>query len=60
MRRISETVGRDEMVEVLAHSSDERALRLLEMILDPVFRRHSFGKLCEKAGLNHTGGRRPC
>jgi hypothetical protein len=54
MRRISDSVGRDEMLDVLAHASDERASRLLELLCDPAYRNHSFPKLCERVGLKQT------
>ena len=52
MRRFADTLGQDELAEVLTHAADPRAHRLMATLLDPAFQRHSFGKLCERAGLN--------
>ena len=50
MKRFEATV--EELPTALTHSSDPRALRLVEMMLDPAYASHSLAKLCERAGLN--------
>ncbi len=52
MRRFASTVSKEELGGMLAHSGDERAWRALEMLLDPVYRNHTFAKVCEKVGLS--------
>ena len=51
MRRIEAGIG-DEISPTLTHSGDPRAQRLAETLLDPAYRHHSFGRLCERAGLS--------
>jgi len=52
LRRFADTLGEDELAEVLTHAADPRAHRLMGMLLDPAFQRHSFAALCARAGLN--------
>ena len=52
LKRFADTLGQDELADVLTHAADPRAHRLMAMLLDPAYKRHSFGKLCERAGLN--------
>ena len=52
MRRFASTVSKEELGGMLAHSGDERAWRLLEILMDPVYGNHSFAVLCGKVGLN--------
>ncbi len=54
MGRISESIGREEMVESLACTQDPRAGRLLEMLFDPAYRQHTFSALCERVHLSAT------
>ena len=52
MRRFETGIGgQDELKSMMAYSGDPRAQRLLEMLMDPAYRNHSLGKLCEKVGL---------
>ena len=53
LRRFEVTVGRDDLMGTLDASMDPRAFALVQMMADPAYRRHSFGKLCEKVGLRH-------
>lgn len=50
LSRLYDHVG-DDVSYALAYSGDERADRLLDMMLDPAFSRFSFPRLCERAGL---------
>lgn len=52
LRRFADTLGEDELAEVLTHAADPRAHRLMAMLFDPAFQRHSFAALCARAGLN--------
>ncbi len=52
MRRFADTLGQDELAEVLTHAADPRAHRLMAMLLDPAFQGHSFSTLCSRVGLN--------
>ncbi len=51
MKRLGENITRDEMVGALYSSSDERAVRLLQMRGDPAFAHFSLAKLCQRVGL---------
>ena len=51
LRRFAANVERDELLGMLEHRGDERSCRLLEMLLDPAYRNHSFGRLCERVGM---------
>ena len=51
LRRIEAGIG-DELSPTLIHSGDPRARQLAETLLDPAYRHHSFGKLCERAGIS--------
>ena len=51
MKRLGENITRDEMVGALYSSTDERAVRLLQMMGDPAFANFSLGKLCQRVGL---------
>ena len=53
LRRYETTVGRDKMLEALSVSEDERASALVNMMLDPAYRRFSFAKLCQRVGLRY-------
>ena len=53
LRRYETTVGRDKMLEVLDWSADQRAVALAAMLCDPVYRRFSFAKLCQRVGLRY-------
>lgn len=53
LRRFGATVGRERLKGALDASMEPRALALLGMMADPLYRKHSFAKLCEKAGLNY-------
>lgn len=53
LRRLYDCAG-EELTQALACSGDERADRLLEMMMDPAYSRFSFPKLCERAGLRTT------
>ena len=50
-RRVFNSIGREELLETLSVAEDERAQRLLELMLDPEYRNHTFGRLCERARL---------
>lgn len=52
MNRFADTLGQDEMVGALSSSTDERVLRLAEMMTDPAYSRFTLGKLCERVGLS--------
>ena len=53
-RRVFNSIGREELLETLSVAQDERAGRLLELLLDPEYRNHTFGRLCERARLSAT------
>ena len=50
LRRLEASIG-EELPTTLHHSGDPRAMRLLELLMDPAYSRHSFAKLCERAGV---------
>jgi len=52
MKRLGENITRDEMVGALYSSTDERAVRLLQMMGDPAFANFSLGRLCQRVGLS--------
>ena len=54
LRRFDALVGRDEITAALELSRDPRSRALLGMMLDPTYNKHSFAKLCQKAGLRLT------
>ncbi len=51
MKRLADNISQDEMVGALYSSTDERAVRLLQMMGDPAFAHFSLGKLCQRVGL---------
>ena len=51
LRRIENTVGREQWASILNWSSDERAGRLWELLFDPAYQKHSMAKLSERVGL---------
>ncbi len=51
MKRLADTLSQDELVGALHSSSDERVLRLAEMMTDPAYSRFTLGKLCERVGV---------
>ena len=54
IRRFGETLGRDELLQTLNWTGDPRAMRVFEMLQDPVYSRHTLAKLCQRAGLRHA------
>jgi ribosomal protein S27AE len=44
-------ISNDTMVQVLYHSDDERAERLMMMLIDPDYEGYSFAKLCHAANM---------
>jgi hypothetical protein len=44
-------VGRASLIEALEGAGDERALRLVSMMLDPAYKYFTFARLCQKVGL---------
>ena len=53
LRRFEATVGRDGILEALDWSADQPAVALAAMLYDPVYRRFSFAKLCQRVGLRY-------
>ena len=51
LRRFETAVGRSLLLEDLDWSGDERSVALAAMLADPVYRHHSFAKLCQRVGL---------
>jgi len=52
MKRLADTLSRDELVGSLYSSTDERVLRLAEMMADPAYARFTLAKLCQRLGLS--------
>ena len=51
LRKIENDVGSHHWASILQWSSDPRARRLMEMMLDPAYQRFSMARLAERAGL---------
>ena len=51
MNRLAATLSEEEMAGALYSSTDERVLRLAEMMTDPAYSRFTLGKLCERVGV---------
>ena len=51
MKRLADSLSQDEMAGALYCSTDERAVRLLQMMTDPAYSRFTLAKLCERVGL---------
>ena len=53
-RRLEDSIPRDEMLEVLDASADERAHHLMLRMLDPVIGKRSLPQLAKEVGLSYA------
>jgi hypothetical protein len=52
LRRFSESIQKDNLLAFLQDKEDLRFQTLFGMMVDPAYQRHSFYKLCRKAGIS--------